>query len=105
MSSENPSGGISLAKNPAPLTERAAFALSGWSVLLGGMLKVNDADGNPIEIAAAVVWSVEDTARALFAVDNYVEFVRVQAEASSSRRERICLRHAWERHSIAARKR
>jgi hypothetical protein len=36
MSSENPSGGISLAKNPAPLTERAPFALSGWSVLLGG---------------------------------------------------------------------
>jgi regulator of protease activity HflC (stomatin/prohibitin superfamily) len=47
-----------------------------------GMLKVNDGDGNPIEIAAAVVWVVEDTARALFAVDNYVEFVRVQAEAS-----------------------
>ncbi len=47
-----------------------------------GMLKVNDGDGNPIEIAAVVVWVVEDTARALFAVDNYVEFVRVQAEAS-----------------------
>lgn len=47
-----------------------------------GMLKVNDGDGNPIEIAAAVVWRVDDTARALFAVDNYVEFVRVQAEAS-----------------------
>jgi regulator of protease activity HflC (stomatin/prohibitin superfamily) len=46
-----------------------------------GMLKVNDGDGNPIEIAAAVVWVVEDTARALFAVDHYVEFVRVQAEA------------------------
>jgi regulator of protease activity HflC (stomatin/prohibitin superfamily) len=46
-----------------------------------GMLKVNDGDGNPIEIAAAVVWVVDDTARALFAVDNYVEFVRVQAEA------------------------
>jgi regulator of protease activity HflC (stomatin/prohibitin superfamily) len=46
-----------------------------------GMLKVNDGDGNPIEIAAAVVWVAEDTARALFAVDNYVEFVRVQAEA------------------------
>ena len=46
-----------------------------------GMLKVNDGDGNPIEIAAAVVWVVEDTARALFAVDNYIEFVRVQAEA------------------------
>lgn len=47
-----------------------------------GMLKVNDGDGNPIEIAAAVVWVVEDTARALFAVDHYVEFVRVQAEAA-----------------------
>jgi regulator of protease activity HflC (stomatin/prohibitin superfamily) len=46
-----------------------------------GMLKVNDGDGNPIEIAAAVVWVVEDTARALFAVDNYIDFVRVQAEA------------------------
>jgi regulator of protease activity HflC (stomatin/prohibitin superfamily) len=46
-----------------------------------GMLKVNDGDGNPIEIAAAIVWVVDDTARALFAVDNYVEFVRVQAEA------------------------
>ena len=46
-----------------------------------GMLKVNDGDGNPIEIAAAVVWVVADTALALFAVDNYVEFVRVQAEA------------------------
>jgi regulator of protease activity HflC (stomatin/prohibitin superfamily) len=47
-----------------------------------GMLKVNDGDGNPIEIAAAVVWVVEDTARALFAVDNYVDFVRIQAESS-----------------------
>jgi regulator of protease activity HflC (stomatin/prohibitin superfamily) len=46
-----------------------------------GMLKVNDGDGNPIEIAAAVVWVVEDTARALFAVDNYVDFVRIQAES------------------------
>lgn len=46
-----------------------------------GMLKVNDADGNPIEIAAAVVWRVGDSARALLAVGDYREFVRVQAEA------------------------
>ncbi len=47
-----------------------------------GMLKVNDAEGNPIEIAAAVVWRVGDTARALLAVDDYAAFVRVQAEGA-----------------------
>lgn len=47
-----------------------------------GMLKVNDADGNPIEIAAAVVWRVGEPARALLAVDDYAQFVRVQAEAA-----------------------
>ena len=46
------------------------------------MLKVNDADGNPIEIAAIVVWQVADTARAVFAVDDYPAFVRVQAESA-----------------------
>ncbi|HEV7958088.1 MAG TPA: SPFH domain-containing protein [Acidimicrobiales bacterium] len=45
-------------------------------------LKVNDADGNPVEIAAIVVWQVTDTSRALFAVDNYHDFVRVQAESA-----------------------
>jgi regulator of protease activity HflC (stomatin/prohibitin superfamily) len=45
-------------------------------------LKVNDADGNPVEIAAIVVWQVTDTARALFAVDNYHDFIRVQAESA-----------------------
>lgn len=46
------------------------------------VLKVNDADGNPIEIAAVVVWQVEDTARAVFEVDDFVEFVNVQAETA-----------------------
>jgi regulator of protease activity HflC (stomatin/prohibitin superfamily) len=46
------------------------------------LAKVNDADGNPIEIAAVVVWQVEDTAKALFGVDNLTEFVAVQAEAA-----------------------
>ena len=44
--------------------------------------KVNDADGNPIEIAAVVVWQVEDTARALFEVDDFVAFTAIQAETA-----------------------
>ena len=44
--------------------------------------KVNDADGNPIEIAAVVVWQVEDTAKALFGVDNLTGFVAIQAETA-----------------------
>jgi regulator of protease activity HflC (stomatin/prohibitin superfamily) len=45
-------------------------------------LKVNDADGNPVEIAAIVVWQVADTSRALYAVDDYLNFVKVQAESA-----------------------
>src|SRR5690242_19470804 len=45
-------------------------------------LKVNDSDGNPVEIAAIVVWQVADTARSTYAVDNYEDFVSVQAEAA-----------------------
>jgi SPFH domain / Band 7 family len=45
-------------------------------------LKVSDADGNPVEIAAVVVWRVVDTARAAFGVDNYYAYVAVQAEAA-----------------------
>jgi SPFH domain / Band 7 family len=45
-------------------------------------LKVNDADGNPVEIAAIVVWQVADTSRAVYAVDDYMNFVEVQAESA-----------------------
>lgn len=45
-------------------------------------LKVNDADGNPVEIAAIVVWQVADTAKATFAVEHYTDFVSVQSEAA-----------------------
>ena len=45
-------------------------------------LKVNDAEGNPVEIAAIVVWQVADTSRASYAVDDYVNFVEVQAESA-----------------------
>jgi SPFH domain / Band 7 family len=44
--------------------------------------KVNDADGNPIEIAAVVVWQVQDTAKALYAVDDFPQFVAFQAETA-----------------------
>jgi regulator of protease activity HflC (stomatin/prohibitin superfamily) len=45
-------------------------------------LKVNDQEGNPIEIAAVVVWRVIETAEATFEVDNYENYVRVQSEAA-----------------------
>ena len=44
--------------------------------------KVNDADGNPIEIAAVVVWQVHDTAQALYAVDDFPKFVAIQTETA-----------------------
>jgi regulator of protease activity HflC (stomatin/prohibitin superfamily) len=44
--------------------------------------KVNDADGNPIEIAAVVVWQVSDTAKAVFDVDSFEQFVAIQAETA-----------------------
>jgi len=65
--------------NPASRRTRLSTRIRNHET---GMLKVNDADGNPIEIAAAVVWRVGEPARALLAVDDYAEFVRVQAEAA-----------------------
>ena len=50
--------------------------------LNGDRLKVNDKAGNPIEIAAVVVWHVDDTAKAAFDVDDYENFVKVQSEAA-----------------------
>lgn len=44
--------------------------------------KVNDSDGNPIEIAAVVVWKVEDTAKAVFEVDDFRQFVAIQSETA-----------------------
>jgi SPFH domain/Band 7 family protein len=45
-------------------------------------LKVNDADGSPVEIAAIVVWQVADTAKATYAVDDFTDFVSIQAESA-----------------------
>lgn len=58
-------------------------------------LKVNDHDGNPIEIAAVVVWRVVDTAEALFQVDNYDNFLHVQSEAAL---RNLATTHAYDSH-------
>jgi regulator of protease activity HflC (stomatin/prohibitin superfamily) len=50
--------------------------------LNGDRLKVNDKRGNPIEIGAVVVWRVEDTAQAMFDVDNYLNYITTQSESS-----------------------
>ena len=59
-------------------------------------LKVNDHDGNPIEIAAVVVWRVVDTAEALFQVDNYDNFVHVQSEAAL---RNLATSHPYDAHN------
>jgi regulator of protease activity HflC (stomatin/prohibitin superfamily) len=59
--------------------------------------KVNDADGNPIEIAAVVVWRITDTARAMFEVDDYDEFVNIQTETAV---RHIATSYPYDAHGI-----
>jgi hypothetical protein len=64
-----------------PLYSKKRVSLRVVSVEVG-KLKVNDLEGNPVEIAAIVVWKVVDSAQAVFEVDDYPEYVRVQGEAA-----------------------
>jgi len=64
-----------------PLTSRRKVSLRVRN-FESSKLKVNDHDGNPIEIAAVVVWRVVETAEAIFHVDDYEHFVHVQSEAA-----------------------
>jgi hypothetical protein len=64
-----------------PFTNRIAVSTRIRN-LETSLAKVNDADGNPIEIAAVVVWQVQDTAHAIYSVDDYVHFVAIQAETA-----------------------
>lgn len=57
-------------------------------------LKVNDADGNPVNIAAIVVWQVADTAKATFAVEDYEDFVHVQSESAL---RHVAMSHPYDR--------
>ncbi len=65
--------------NPFTIRRRISIRVRNFET---SKLKVNDHDGNPIEIAAVVVWKVTDTAEALFEVDDYENFVSVQAESA-----------------------
>lgn len=58
--------------------------------LNGQSLKVNDKLGNPVEIAAVIVWQVQDTAKASFEVDDYVKYVSIQSEAAVRHLAGIC---------------
>ncbi|WAU85175.1 SPFH domain-containing protein [Streptomyces sp. Qhu-G9] len=62
------------------------------------VLKVNDAYGNPIELAAVVVWRVEDTAQASFEVDDFLEFVATQTEAAV---RHIAIEYPYDAHDEA----
>jgi hypothetical protein len=64
-----------------PFTRKKPVSLRAHN-LNGQKLKVNDLIGNPIEIAAVVVWQVRDTAQATFDVENFMQFVEVQSESA-----------------------
>lgn len=64
-----------------PLTVRRSVSLRVRN-FESDVVKVNDANGNPVEIAAVINWQVTDTARAVFDVDDYEEFVRIQTETA-----------------------
>src|ERR1700761_2337777 len=64
-----------------PFTAKKKVSLRAFN-LNGQQLKVNDSVGNPIEIAAVIVWQIKDTASAVFAVENYLQYVNIQSEAA-----------------------
>lgn len=64
-----------------PFTVKRQISLRAFN-LNGQQLKVNDSVGNPIEIAAVIVWQIKDTAKAVFAVENYLQYVNIQSEAA-----------------------
>ena len=65
--------------NPLTLRRKVSLRVRNFE---SSKLKVNDQDGNPIEIAAIVVWRVVETAEAVFQVDDYEHFVHVQTESA-----------------------
>ncbi|MEA2685216.1 MAG: hypothetical protein QOE93_411 [Actinomycetota bacterium] len=65
--------------NPFTIRQRVSLKIRNFE---SDILKVNDAVGNPVEIAAVITWQVADTARALFDVEDYIGFVRIQSESA-----------------------
>ncbi len=96
-SAVNPAAGTKLAQSgDVPATKVAGTQLSGANVaemynkkislkamtLSNGRQKINDCLGNPVEIAIAVIWKVTDTAKAVFNVDNYKEYLSLQCDSA-----------------------
>lgn len=65
--------------NPFTVKHRVSLRVRNFN---SDTLKVNDADGNPVEIGAVVVWRVQDSAKATFDVDDYEQFVDIQSETA-----------------------
>ncbi len=79
--------------NPFTVRRRVSVRVRNFET---AKLKVNDHEGNPIEIAAVVVWRVVDTAEAIFQVDNYDNFLHVQSEAAL---RNLATTHAYDAHA------
>ncbi|MGH8122181.1 MAG: SPFH domain-containing protein, partial [Rudaea sp.] len=77
---------VGTVRDPGPRWANPFYSKRGVSLRVrnfeSSKLKVNDLDGNPIEIAAVVVWQVVDTAEALFMVNDYEDFVHIQSESA-----------------------
>ena len=86
-----------------PLMTKRKISLRVRS-LNGDKIKVNDKDGNPVEIAAVIMWRVHDSAQATFDVDQYEQFVAVQTrDGRAAPREPVPVRHARRVLDLAAR--
>jgi len=79
--------------NPLTMQRRVSMRVRNFE---SAKLKVNDNHGNPIEIAAVVVWKVVDSAEAMFEVDNYENFVHVQCEAAL---RNLATSHPYDSHA------
>jgi regulator of protease activity HflC (stomatin/prohibitin superfamily) len=86
--------------NPLYTKKRISLRVRNFE---SGRLKVNDHEGNPIEIAAVVVWRVVDTAEAVFQVDDYQNFVKVQTESAVRNMATSYKYDAHEEHEMSLR--
>ncbi len=83
--------------NPLMLKEKVSLRVRNFTTETS---KVNDANGNPIMIAAVVVWQVTDTARAVFGVDDFVDYVRIQSESAVRQLARSYPYDAWDEDQL-----
>ncbi|TVR24211.1 MAG: SPFH domain-containing protein [Nitriliruptor sp.] len=79
--------------NPLMMKEKVSLRVRNFTTEAS---KVNDANGNPIMIAAVVVWQVTDTARAVFGVDDFVDYVRIQSESAVRQLARSYPYDSWD---------